>query len=153
MRKYNQDTGCLQKKDRVDKDRNLVEMIYTMLKSIPDVMWKALLWLELQQKIIPVKYSGYQVVPSSVVPVAPHLHQVPQTSANNFFGFMSPQSLPSPSETSFSSTSPCHLFFWVVRDKLGNDRRFLYILKYFEKRKKEKQKQCNSLSFSNSSFF
>lgn len=38
LRKYNQDTGCLQKKDKVDKDRNLVEMIYTMLKSIPDVM-------------------------------------------------------------------------------------------------------------------
>ena len=40
------------KNDKVDEDRNLVEMIYTMLRSICDGMTKATLRLELQQEII-----------------------------------------------------------------------------------------------------
>ena len=39
------------KNDKVDEDRNLVEMIYTMLRSICDGMTKATLRLELQQEI------------------------------------------------------------------------------------------------------
>ena len=52
-----------------------------------------MLRLELQQKIIQVKYSGYQAVPNSSVPVTVHLHQAPQASTNNYFGFMSPPSV------------------------------------------------------------
>ena len=100
----------------MDEDRNLVEMIYTMLRSIPDGMSKAMLRLELQQKIIQVKYSGCQAVPSSSVPVTPDLHQAPQASTNNVFGFMSPPSFPSPSERSARSTPPYRLFR-VHRDK------------------------------------
>ena len=37
--------GKLGKKEKVDKDRNSVEMIYTVLQSIPDGMSKAMLWL------------------------------------------------------------------------------------------------------------
>ena len=59
----------LEKKEKVDEDRNLIEMIYTMLQSISDGMSKAMLRTELQQKIIQVKYSGYQAVLSSSVPV------------------------------------------------------------------------------------
>ena len=101
----------------MDEDRNLVEMIYTMLRSIPDGMSKAMLRLELQQKIIQVKYSGYQAVPNSIVPVAVHLHQAPQGSTNNYFRFMSPPSVPSPSERSASST-PRIVFF----EFLGTNR-------------------------------
>ena len=133
----------LKKKDKVDEDRNLVEMIYTMLQSIPNGMSKAMLRLELQQKIIQIKYSGYQAVHISSVPVAPHLHQGPQASTNNYFGFLSPPSVPSPSESSASSTPPYRLF-----EFLGINRDVIE-----EKRKKEKAKQCNRLSFSNSSFF
>ena len=109
----------METKDKVDEDRNLVEMIYRMLQSIPDGMSKALLRLELQQKIIHVNYSGYQAVPNSSVPVAPHLHQGPQASANKDFRFMSPQSVPSPSESSVSSS---HLivffeFLGINKDK------------------------------------
>ena len=68
-------------------------------------MSKAMLWLKLQQKIIQVKYSGYQVVPSSSIPLALHLHQAPQGSANNYFGFMPPPSVLPPSE-SFVSSAP-----------------------------------------------
>ena len=74
-------------------------------------MSKVMLRLELQQKIIQVKYSGYQAVHSSSVPLAPHLHKAPQASANNYFGFMSPPSVPSPSESSVSSTT-MYRFFW-----------------------------------------
>ena len=42
----------LENKEKVEEDRNLVEMIYTMLQSIPDGMSKAMLKPELQQKII-----------------------------------------------------------------------------------------------------
>ena len=59
----------LEKKEKVDEDRNLIEMIYTMIQSISDGMSKAMLRTELQQKIIQVKYSGYQAVLSSSVPV------------------------------------------------------------------------------------
>ena len=59
----------LEKKEKVDEDRNLIEMIYTMLQSISDGMSKAMLRTELQQKIIQVKYSSYQAVLSSSVPV------------------------------------------------------------------------------------
>ena len=44
--------GRSKKNDKVDEDRNLVEMIYTMLQSICDGMTKATLRLELQQEII-----------------------------------------------------------------------------------------------------
>ena len=100
----------LKKNDKVDEDRNLVEMICTMLRAIPNGMAKAMLRLELQQKIIQIKYSGYQAVHISSVPVAPHLHQGLQASTNNYFGFMSPPSVPSHSEDSASSTSPYRLF-------------------------------------------
>ena len=76
-----------------------------------------MLRLELQQKIIQVKYSGYQAVPSSSAPVAAHLHQAPQASTNNYFGSMSPPSVPSPSERSASST-PRIVFF----EFLGTNR-------------------------------
>ena len=100
----------LEKKDKVNEDRNLVEIIYTMLQSIPDDMSKTMLRLELQQKIIQINYSGYQAVSSSTVPLAPHLHQAPQASTNSYFGFMSSPSVPSPSESSGSSTPPHRLF-------------------------------------------
>ena len=76
----------------------------------------AIFWLELQQKIIQVKYIGYQAVPSSIIPVAPHLRQALQTSTNNYFGFMLPPSVPSPSESSASLTPPYRLFLFF-RDK------------------------------------
>ena len=41
--------GRSKKNDKVDEDRNLVEMIYTMLQSTCDGMTKATLRLELQQ--------------------------------------------------------------------------------------------------------
>ena len=81
-----------------------------------------MLRLELQQKIIQVKYSGYQAVPNSIVPVAVHLHQAPQGSTNNYFRFMSPPSVPSPSERSASST-PGIVFFeflGINRDVIEN---------------------------------
>ena len=87
-----------------------------MLQSIPDGMSKAMLWLEFQQKIIQVKYSGHQAVPSSNVLVAPHLHKAPQASANNYVGIMSPPSVPSPSENSVSS-KPSYCLFCVLKDK------------------------------------
>ena len=61
----------------------IMDVYCAMLQSIPDVMSKTMLRLELQQKIIQVKSCGYQAVPSNSVPVAPYLHQVPQASANN----------------------------------------------------------------------
>ena len=53
--------------------------------------------LEFQQNIIQVKYRGYQAVLGSNVHVALHLHQAPQASANNYFEFLSPPSVPSSS--------------------------------------------------------
>ena len=47
------------KKSTENEDRNLAEMVYTMLQSIPEGMQKAMLRLELQQKIIQMKY-GFQ---------------------------------------------------------------------------------------------
>ena len=41
-----------------DGDRNFVEMLYGMLKSIPDGVHKDMLKLELQQKIIQTKYNS-----------------------------------------------------------------------------------------------
>lgn len=41
-----------------DEDRNFVEMIYGMLKSIPNGMNKDMLKLEFQQKIIQMKYNS-----------------------------------------------------------------------------------------------
>ena len=52
-------------------------MIYTLLQSIPGDISKATLRLELQKKIIQVKYRGYQAVLSSS---APDLHQALQAS-------------------------------------------------------------------------
>ena len=75
-----------------------------------------MLKLELQQKVIQVKYSGYQAIPSTIVPVASDLHQALKASASNYFGFMSQPSVPSPSEISVSSTPRYHLF-WVFRDQ------------------------------------
>ena len=94
-------------------------MICTRLQSIRDGMSKAMVRLELQQKIIQVKYSGYQAVPSSSIPVALHLHQAPQASANNYFGFMSPPSVSSLSEIFVSSTPPYRLFEFleIYRDE------------------------------------
>ena len=74
-------------------------------------MSKVMLRLELQQKIIQVKYSDYQAVPSSSVPLAPHLHKALQASANNYFGFMSPPSVPSPSESCFINN---HVSFFFL---------------------------------------
>ena len=141
--------GSLEEK-KVDGDRNLIEMIYTMLQLVPDSMSKAMWKLELQQKIDQIKYSGDQVAPSDSVPVAPHLRQVLQTFPNNYFEFISPMSVLSPTESCFINTPI--LFFWVLREKQGRDRIFLFILKKFGEIK-EQLKQCNSLSFSDSSFF
>ena len=69
-----------------------------------------MLRLEFQQKIIQVNNSSYEAVPSSSVPVAPHLHQELPASTNNYFRFMSPPSVPSPSESSVSSKPPCRFF-------------------------------------------
>ena len=79
----------------VDEDRNLVEMIYTMLKSIPEGMPKAMLRLELQQKIIQLKYS-YQVPNTTQTTY----QQAASSSNENFFPFMS-----SPNQSGHSSSS------------------------------------------------
>ena len=105
--------GSLEKKNKADENWNLVEMIYTMPQPIHDNMSKAsndTLRLELQQNIIQVKYRGYRAVPGSNVHVALHLHQAPQASANNYFEFMSPPSVPSSSGTLISSTPPASSF-------------------------------------------
>ena len=47
--------GSSEKKEKEDEDRNLIEMIYTMLQSIPDGMSKGMSRLEMQQKITQVK--------------------------------------------------------------------------------------------------
>ena len=88
-------------------------MIYTLPQPIHNNMSKAsndTLRLELQQKIIQVKYRGYEAVPGSNVPVALHLHQAPQASANNYFEFMSPTSVPSSFGRLISSTPPASSF-------------------------------------------
>lgn len=71
-------------------------MIYTLLQSIPGDFSKATLKLELQKKIIQVKYRGYQAVLSSS---APDLHQALQASTKNYFEVISPPSVQSPSES------------------------------------------------------
>ena len=55
LEKISRYNDSLEKKEKVDEDRNLIEMIYTMLQSISDGMSKAMLRTELQQKIIQVK--------------------------------------------------------------------------------------------------
>ena len=102
--------GSLEEK-KVDGDRNLIEMIYTMLQLVPDSMSKAMWKLELQQKIDQIKYSGDQVAPSDSVPVAPYLHQVLQTFPSNYFEFISPLSVLSPTESCFINTTILFFFF------------------------------------------
>jgi len=79
----------------VDEDRNFVEMIYTMLKPIPEGMPKAMLRLELQQKIIQVKYN-YQ---------AQSLQQQSPTN-ENFFPFLSSPNQSGHSNASSAPSSP-----------------------------------------------
>ena len=84
-----------------------------MPQPIHDNMSKAsndTLRIEFQQKIIQVKYRGYQAVPGSNVHAALHLHQAPQASANNYFEFLSPPSVPSSSGRLISSTPPASSF-------------------------------------------
>ena len=77
---------------------------------------------------------------SSSGPVAVFLIYIKRRKVlkNNFFGFMSPPSVPSPSGSSASSTAMYRLF-WVLPDKLGRDKRFSYMLKHFEKKRKKTQ--------------
>ena len=68
--------------DQTNEDKNLLDMVYTMLQSIPEGMPKAMLRLEIQQKIIQLKI-GFQGVGNNmqwtsnysnnfVPPTAPH---------------------------------------------------------------------------------
>ena len=53
------DINTQQKDVQANEDKNLSDMIYTMLQSIPEGMPKAMLRLEMQQKIIQEKF-GFQ---------------------------------------------------------------------------------------------
>ena len=62
-----------------DEDRDFVEMLYTMLHEIPDDMSKAMLRIEIQTKVIQLRYSAVTPPTGASTPtVAPNPfgHQV-----------------------------------------------------------------------------
>ena len=79
----------------IDEDKNLSEMIYAMLISIPDGMPKAMLRLELHQKIVQVKYNAtFQLSVSSTPSPCQSPNLLSGLQSPNMSGMSSTQTAP-----------------------------------------------------------
>ena len=80
------------------EDKKLSDMIFTMLQTIPEGAPKAMLRLELQQKIIQVKFGVQDTANDSQNRLEPFLNQTPQVPTKR--NFTSPHLLPVMDSTS-----------------------------------------------------